>query len=165
MIYIIDKGYHSFSPKKFKLFIGNKISKKVLFYKDCQYEIPGHQLNINKLFGFSRGYHHYNSVRFGWRYMDGKIEILAYMYKKGKRINEWDEDIHLAFIELDKPYNFILMHKKDTIHFIIKSDNNDLLTIRTFSFNPLFKLGYILNPYFGGSEPSPKTMKISITDI
>jgi hypothetical protein len=105
-IFKIKKGKHKsvfFRPKLH--FFKNEICKRVKFDKSAQYQLNNvDQFDINKLFGISYGFHHKNSARFGWRWSTRmeKIEILAYVYRDGKRVSEWDESIYICDIE---PYN------------------------------------------------------------
>jgi hypothetical protein len=162
MLYEIIKGSHHFTPKKFKLFLGNKLTKQIKFTKTCLYEdVPF----INKLFGFSRGYHHYNSVRFGWRPVSNKIELVAYMYIKGNRILEIREDIHIAFIDVSTTYNLEIKQLNNKAIFKVSNKDNQLISVREFPFQTGFKLGYYLNPYFGGKPTAPHNMYIYIKDL
>jgi len=59
------------------------------------------QHDVNKLFGFSFGMHHNNSVRFGWRPTEDltKIEIVGYEYVNKLRV----PTIPICDIELNTP--------------------------------------------------------------
>jgi len=163
MIAKVKRGKHRFFPFKLKLFCGNILSARVNFDSSCIYRLdPIAQPNINKLFGFSRGLHHAASYRFGWRAVEDKIEILAYMYRNGKRINEWDQDIHLAFIEPGQTYNFTIQIKNGECYFKILDEFNQNISIRSFQYSTKLNIGYRLNPYFGGSLPAPHDMQIYI---
>ena len=56
-----------------------KMSCEVVFTESCRYNVGKDQSDINKLFGFSIGMHHKNSVRVGWRYVPSAdlIEIVS----------------------------------------------------------------------------------------
>jgi len=163
MLYYLKENSHNFSPKKFKLFTGRELEYIVNFDDTCLYDLQSNdQLDINKLFGFSKGYHHSYSVRFGWRPVYEKIEILAYIYRNGKRVSEYEEDIHLGFIETNKFYKFKIQLKNGNANFIIKTENNELITLRSFPFSYKFNLGYLLNPYFGGNQKAPHEMFITL---
>jgi hypothetical protein len=119
------------------------------------------------LFGLSYGYHHRNSARFGWRStLDGKIEILAYVYRNGKRVNEWEEDIYIETIEPNKDYIFELSVIDGNYTFLIKSgDSKKLLGVSIVEAGRLFPLGYYLNPYFGGDETAPQKMYLTLCEL
>ena len=62
-------------------------SIRVYFFPNCTYQLSENYDQVNKLYGFSEGFHHWNSARTGWRCVDGEnIELLAYSYINGKRI-------------------------------------------------------------------------------
>jgi uncharacterized membrane protein YhaH (DUF805 family) len=102
--YTIKKGNHSSSGIHSGLFISSELSIKVKFNNSAIYtsKLPANQWAINKLFGFSDcfSHHHTNSARFGWRYLNSKLELMAYNYVKKQRweekigdlkINEWQD--------------------------------------------------------------------------
>lgn len=163
MIHYVPKGKHRFSPITFKPFWGNRMEAEIIFGDSCLYDLQNQdQLDINKLFGFSRGHHHYNSYRFGWRCIDNKIELLAYIYRNGKRINEWDEDIHLTFLNVEQLYKLTLKSFNNRCYFQVSDGFGQLVAIRDFPHLTRFNLGYILNPYFGGTSVAPHNMEIMI---
>jgi hypothetical protein len=163
MIYKVKKGKHRFSPLNFKPFYKTKLKAEIKFDKSCLYDLNNQdQLDINKLFGFSKGHHHWNSYRFGWRCVENKIELLAYIYVNGKRINEWEQDIHLTFLDVDKTYKLSLKSSHNKCYFKVLDEFDQLVIIREYPVLSRFKLGYILNPYFGGTSKAPHDMEISI---
>jgi len=97
---IIREGRHRSNISFFVPFINKcMMSYSVVFTNSCEYDLVNNdQYDINKIFGLSFGLHHKNSARFGWRWNTEKkkIEILAYVYVNGKRVNEWDQDIIIA---------------------------------------------------------------------
>jgi hypothetical protein len=162
--FIIKKGNHHVSNPLIRLFYGKKIIRfGVLFNKSCEYHTikKENMLDINKLFGLSFGFHHKNSVRFGWRInKNNKISILCYIYRDGKRILEWDEDIYMLDVDLEKLYFYDIMVIKGNYILTIRDDNSKILTTKTIKTGKLSKFGYFLNPYFGGDEVSPINMEI-----
>ncbi len=65
------------------------ITKDFIFEQSAIYQFNDEdQHDVNKLFGFSVGWHHKNSYRFGWRPSADltKIEIVAYEYRNGVRV-------------------------------------------------------------------------------
>jgi hypothetical protein len=164
MIYKVKKGKHKFFPLSFKPFCKDKLEAKIKFDKSCLYNLNNQdQLDINKLFGFSKGHHHWNSYRFGWRCVGNKIELLAYLYINGKRINEWEQDIHLTYLEVDKLYKLSLKSSHNKCYFKVLDEFNQLIVIREYPVLSRFKVGYRLNPYFGGTSTAPHNMEIDIT--
>jgi hypothetical protein len=139
--YTIKKGKH-YSLNFPKLF-WNKEKMKITFKFDSSaiYNIPGDDMkDWNKLFGFSRGLHHKNSVRLAWRWNNeiSKIEITEYYYTNGVR-----------------KYN-------DTPLLSINPNETHNLEIEIENKNSC-KLGYALFPFFGGNVPAPHDVTIQVS--
>lgn len=164
----IQKGKHYSSCSTLKFHFNKKSIKfNISFSDDCIYNLESSdQFDINKLFGLSYGLHHKNSARFGWRWNleKKKFEILAYVYRDGKRINEWEEDILIAEI---KP---VLIYEME----IIKDNENYIFTVTTTNRKNIYKktikcgnecndFGYHLFPYFGGNQKAPHNMLILLS--
>lgn len=150
----IYKGWHySFGLSWGLYYKTNQISHKVIFTDSCRYNLNSvDQLDTNKLFGI--GYfptHHYNSVRFGWRYdLDkAQMEIMGYWYIKQQRFYQ-----SLAFVQIGEQHTYTIDITPE--NHVLSMDSNNLLTI------PLGgeTLGYHLNPYFGGNQVAPHYMEI-----
>jgi hypothetical protein len=48
-----------------------------------------HAYDANKLWGFSEGFNNqYNSARIGWRWLNGQLQLLAYVYVKGTLLRD-----------------------------------------------------------------------------
>lgn len=165
-IFKIKKGKHKsvFFKPKFHFF-KNQFCKRIEFNKSAKYQLDNiDQFDINKLFGISYGLHHRNSARFGWRWsmrME-KIEILAYVYRDGKRVNEWDENIYICDIEPNSKYNMEI--KKENGYYNFKVENETLEKVYTLKIKhgecPFW--GYELFPYFGGNNTAPHQIEIAI---
>ena len=76
MRYLVKRGwYYAIPLQLLKKLLGiricesRKMSCEVSFTESCRYNVGKDQSDINKLFGFSVGMHHKNSVRVGWRYV------------------------------------------------------------------------------------------------
>jgi hypothetical protein len=140
---------------------------KAKFDNDCLYQLKENYDQINKLYGFSTGFHHHNSARFGWRCVDNEtIEILAYCYINGKRISKTIMNV--------KPGDwtvFSIQSKTDKYVFRVMSNKNPgkICIINkekgSLKYELLKLFIYKLFPYFGGRVPSPKEMNISILDL
>lgn len=142
-------------------------SIRVCFSDSCAYKLTENYDQINKLYGFAEGFHHWNSARIGWRCVDGvNIELMAYAYTNGKRISkpmlkcktgEW---IFCCIQKKQGKYVFkALCPTRDSITVSIDMD-------KKWSFYSLFKLfTYKLYPYFGGKISAPNDMDISIVKL
>jgi hypothetical protein len=165
--FTIKKGYHysNLSNKIPFLHLFKKSIKHTLYFNESViYNLNNEdQMDINKLFGISFGLHHKNSARFGWRWNleKKKIEILAYIYVDGVRVNEWD--VNTLITDLD-PYEVCEME-------ILKENNNYIFNVFSESKRKKFKKtlkcgkgrfwGYYLFPYFGGNQVAPHDIEIN----
>ena len=135
--YVIRKGKHN--VKRFPKILWNIRAINLCFRFDSsaiyKTQNPLNQNDWNKLFGFSRGYHHHNSIRLAWRWNPKieKIELAKYMYKKGSRSYE----------------------------IIGATDINQSKTVK-LEFNEGIPLCYLLYPFFGGDETAPHDIRIEI---
>lgn len=155
--YIIPKGKHYSKGVHFGYFHSKVMSIKAKFDSSAIYtnKLPANQEAINKLYGFSDCWsgHHKNSARFGWRYLNKKLELMAYVYSGKQR-----SYIKLGDLELDKwqemkisvssaKYIYTFNEKTFEMPRGCKSKNAN---------------GYKLFPYFGGDETAPQEIKIEI---
>lgn len=161
-VYNIKKGKH-ISGEHLSLHCGRFHEfKNVIFSEQCWYSyLNDDSYDINKLFGFSHGYHHHNSIRFGWVPNFQKknyIEIWSYIYNKGTR--SFDK---ICEVETKKSYRYQIFLKNDgEIIFLVKDlQNNILIGNSSEKYNkPNIDIGYNLFPYFGGNNSSPCDMEI-----
>lgn len=174
----VKKGKNFFCGPRLDFIRINKkeFNVKVLFWNDCKYKLIENFDQINKLTGqsfnllpwydkierkFKPG-HQKNSVRFGWRCLDGyKIEILAYVYIDGvvehKSVYSVNacSFVYLNFKETNDYYNFTVINKNNNSS-TVKFKKND--TKNGF-------LGLFINrlyPYFGGKIAAPHNMHITV---
>lgn len=137
-----------------------------LFTKSCRYMIGADQTDKNKLFGWSYGIHHKNSVRCGWYYdiENDSIKLCLYVYDDGKVVKK----------EIAKGFNIGTYVE---IRLEAKSDDNGVLeycltaaTVGNYQRHQatyvvenkegLPKWGYKLKVYFGGNRTAPHTIEI-----
>ena len=116
------------------------------------------QYDVNKLFGFSFGMHHNNSVRFGWRPNGdlSKIEIVGYEYHDKLRI----PTIPICEVQLNKWYKYQLKYNAKTsyIEYTVISDDENFGMQHPIKLKKLFTFGYKLDLYFGGNKTAPHKM-------
>ena len=132
----------------------------VEFDGSCRYELPKEdQEDINKLFGFSLGFnHHKDSARFGWFYKKDQIHLYSYTYSNSKRSYEF-----ITKLELNKIYSLSIFSFNNEFEFSV-SYGGELIAIKKVKNNKPFSIGYKLWPYFGGNNPAPHDIKISLTE-
>lgn len=168
MIYTINAGNHYANGINFGIHSSGKtVFKTAIFENSCQYNLGNvNQADINKLYGFSVGLfsgNDYNSARFGWRWSIGKsrIELLAYVYVNGTRINEWDADILLCSVLLNsQTYTEIsIVGSQYKFRTINSEDGAEVIKLLPRGGNGS---GYNQYPYFGGNEVAPHTMNLQL---
>lgn len=155
--YTIPKGEH-YSMHLPKPYLGLKKSfnLKVLFDDSCRYDLGDiNQLDINKLWGVSFGFHQDNSIRIGWKYnlSIGQIELFSYIYQAGTRLTSFISSI---------PMNLIA-----DIEFSLYDDRYSIVVNNEYEFNrpfhfPKWQLKYYLFPYFGGNKVAPHDINIKL---
>lgn len=174
----VKKNKKFFSGPRWNFFEINKkrFDIKVCFRENCLYQLSENYNQINKLFGYSfkllpwydkfekkiKPGHHKDSVRFGWRCIDGEnIEIVSYIYIDGGvdykpmlkvKTDEWT---HLRFLEVDEYYVFVVITEEgETMlsKFRKRKTNNGIFGL---FIHKLF-------PYFGGKIPAPHEMRIDL---
>lgn len=132
---------------------------KTIFDNSAIYKTsdPKNQSDINKLYGFSdcNSHHQTNSARFGWRWYNNQLQILAYVYND-KKLNYQLIDS----IKLNKEYNYILIIKDS--EYIFSVNNKSITMKRTAKCKNGFY--YKLFPYFGGDEKAPHDITIKIKE-
>ncbi len=137
-------------------------SKKVIFDTSCVYQIDGpDKYDINKLFGLYEGFDRKNSIRFGWRYLGGVIEIFSYCYTNGdvkfKKITECypKEELTMSMKINQDSYELEVLKNisGEMIKMVVKKIKNEN------KFDWLIFKGY---PFFGGNTSAPHDMKINI---
>ena len=101
--------------------------------------------------------HQTNSARFGWRWLDGALEIHTYVYNEGVRTS-----VMLGSVELGEEYTYSIELRRND--YVFKVDGMDAVVVpRTNRCNR--GLYYLLFPYFGGEEVAPHDMVIKIKMI
>lgn len=131
-----------------------KLPKETWFpYKDPD------DLDINKLAGYSYGYHHTNSIRIGWTPdfgREGCFTLYFYIYNNGVRTMK-----KFTGIKADIEYSLTitLVPGINYVTFDMTSGGGmpPVKASETFVV-PSFKLGYSLWWYFGGNKTAPKKM-------
>lgn len=154
--YTIPEGKH-YSTYKIELLQSSSLIFQATFDETAVYQslTTENQWDTNKLFGFSdcNSMHHEHSARFGWRWLNDRIEIMAYCYVNGERIIE--------YIGSTQPFqtNLYEIQLTDT-HYIFRFDNEILEIPR---IKPCDKGAYyLLFPYFGGNESAPHDINIML---
>lgn len=156
-------GVHAFKTKQ-------KI--RVKFSKECLYKPLDFENDYNKLYGWSYGLHHKNSIRVCWRpyvppgahwefFNPNKIELCIYVYEDGvRKISE-----HTLVIDVERFYDFTLDYEPE-MNGRISLWYFDVMHVgitTVYTTKPC--IGYELFPYFGGSDPAPNDMDIELDKL
>ena len=156
--YLIEQNNH-FTSNNFGLVKSNKLKFIAVFDESAMYTTVDktNQADINKLYGFSdcSTDHQSNSARFGWRWYNNKLEILAYTYK-----NQIRSESFIAAVELNKEYEYELEALDGKYVFKLAGK-----TVEMERGCVGISDKYKLFPYFGGDEVAPHQIKIKIKEI
>jgi hypothetical protein len=156
--FIVREGEHYSSPRVVETLKSEKLSFEAIFRPSCQYlfEESGYQDSKNKLLGFAdcNSLHHENSARFGWQWLHDQLEIYAYCYVNGERVEKF---VGVAAIG-------------EVNHFEIQVLQNEY--VFTFNNEPPVAIArgsvcntgvyYMLWPYFGGTLAAPHDVHLSL---
>jgi hypothetical protein len=113
---------------------------------------------INKLYGFSdfNSSHHQNSARIGWRWLDERLEVWAYVYSEKERLTEF-----ITYFEINKEYECSIKIEGEQYYFL--ANGKQVKLDRKCPYNQGVK--YKLFPYFGGTEAAPQEIIIKLRDL
>ena len=156
-IFTISAGQHS-SIQRQEVFDGQGMEVIVKFDESASYTLQdsNNQGDINKLVGFSDcGQHHQSeSARFGWRWFNGELQILAYVYREGRLEYEL-----MGTIAMNQEVNLSIMIEPEVYRF-----SGDGLQLVTVARTGTCEAGenYWLWPYFGGDEAAPHSVRIEM---
>jgi hypothetical protein len=157
--FTIQKGEHYSTPRLVEFLQRDHLSFTAQFDESAAYDFgdAALQSNKNKLLGFSdcNSQHHENSARFAWQWFNGKLEIYAYCYVNGIRIENYVGTVRVNEINLfeirivGNAYVFYLNGEESA-----KVERGNSCRKGTY---------YLLWPYFGGSIPAPHDVSIAIS--
>lgn len=167
MIQIIPKGFRYPFPwfGIFKpILLGKKdyvVKREIEFTSSAMYYFADHdQFDVNKLFGFSVGWHHNTSFRFGWRPNTDltKVEIVVYEYANGIRLTTRP----ICEVACDKTYRYTLKYSAITqsIMYLVSGPGVFVSRYTKCDLGNKNKIGYTLGLYFGGNKTAPHDITI-----
>ncbi len=158
-VYTIKQGSHSSTTFSIRRASYTAMRFEVTFDSTAVYETvkPNNQADINKLYGMSDGnsHHHTNSARFGWRWYNNRLEVLAYTYVNKERKFEL-----IDTVALNKPYVYELRLEDNKYVFLLNEKRVEMPRAFTGKGE-----GLLLYPYFGGDEVAPHDIKIVIREL
>jgi hypothetical protein len=152
------QGEHYSSPRVVETLKSERLSFEAKFHPSCQYkfENAGFQDSKNKLLGFAdcNSLHHENSARFGWQWLHDQLEIYAYCYVNGERVEKF-----VGVVAINETNHFEIRVLKDEYIFTLNNESPVIIT-RGASCNT--GIYYLLWPYFGGTLPAPHDVHVSV---
>lgn len=157
-VYRIAEGRHS-SSSKIRSFTHSILNFDVRFDSTAIYDIGADQSDINKLYGFndcSNENVHYNSARFGWRWMNDSLDLFSYVYLDGDLLKN-----KIKNIAIDDVYNCQIEIRDSVYLFSVENIILDTVPRGCSSLDVSRKYLY---PYFGGNMPSPHEIVILIKE-
>lgn len=159
-VFHISKNGH-FSTFRINHFKGTEMSMEFKFDESVIYtsQIPSNQADTNKLWGFSdcnKWEPQKDSARFGWRWYNKRIEIMAIVDYKFVHYIEY-----LGTTEPGQWSSGIIRLEEGKYAFYYKDTR---LLMDRHCEKPKFT-GYRHFPYFGGDEKSPHAIRIHLRDL
>ncbi len=120
-----------------------------------------HAYDVNKLYGFSEGIsNQYNSARIGWRWLNGELQLFAYVYVKGTLLRDpisYDPP-YIKSVQIGSEINCSITISGASYIFTV-----DGVVVQTARGTTASKYsGYQQYPYFGGTLTAPHLINIYI---
>jgi len=120
-----------------------------------------HAYDVNKLWGFSEGFsNQYNSARIGWRWLNGQLQLFAYVYVKGTLLRDpisYDPPF-IKSVKIGSEVNCSIAVSGSKYIFTV--DGVVVQTARGTTSGTYS--GYQQYPYFGGTLTAPHLINIYI---
>lgn len=156
--FIIAEGEHYAKPRKAATFSDNILSFRAMFDASAKYDLGDGSLqsNHNKLLGFSdcSSNHHDNSARFAWRWYNDELQIYAYAYVDGQRI-----DKYVGTVEIDEENHYEIHRTPEAYVFTLNGEQTARIERSEACADGV---NYMLYPYFGGSAPAPHDVRVRV---
>lgn len=157
-LFKIPEKSHS-SSNSFEWTRHDRVKFDVVFDSTAIYKTvdPVNQYDVNKLFGVSDGgLHVRNSARFGWRWVDNKLELMAFTHLNG--VFHFDK---ICNVEIGKEYTCCITLGED--YLFECSDGSNIHSLHMTRWHPNVEGSrYYLWPYFGGDETAPHEITIKL---
>lgn len=156
--YTVKTGEHYATPRVFENMTSSHLSFEAKFHPNCKYifDESGYQDSKNKLLGFSEcnSMHHENSARFAWQWLHDRLEIFAYCYVNGERVEKF-----VGVVELDQVNHYEIIILKHSYLFLLNNEPPVEIPRGNVCNTGMY---YMLSPYFGGTLPAPHDIHVSV---
>ncbi|MGE0590248.1 MAG: hypothetical protein AB7O48_16835 [Cyclobacteriaceae bacterium] len=156
--FVTRKGDHYAYPRVVESLQSRTLAFDAMFNETAIYDFGdlALQSNKNKLFGFSdcNSLHHQNSARFAWQWFNERLEIYAYCYVNGERIEEF-----VGVVALNEFNHYQIEISEDHYTFILNNETPVYIKRGNTCERGVY---YMLWPYFGGHIPAPHDVQVFI---
>ena len=145
------------------LFKTPSLVRYVRFSDSCAYTLDAYnQLDVNKLYGASFGLSEDNSARFGWRFVEGMIELVAYVHDRGQlNRNEFFDFPVVMRVDLnDMARCEIKVGKSDYLFQVDVRGKQNAVSVPHSKLTTSY--GVTRGLWFGGSQVAPHDMTVEI---
>jgi hypothetical protein len=160
--FVTEKGEHYSTPRLAEMLQSQRLIFTARFDGTAIYDLGdlALQSNKNKLLGFSdcNSMHHDNSARFAWQWFNERLEIYAYCYVDGNRVEEY-----IGTVGINEVNRYEIEITADYYVFYINGEN--IVQIRRSDKVCSKGVYYMLYPYFGGSVPAPHDIQIDLAIV
>jgi hypothetical protein len=163
--YTIKAGAHNCDQSTLRSVSGTAMNFVVKFDSTAVYPAVitdyNHAYDVNKLYGFSEGLsNQYNSARIGWRWLNGSLQLFAYVYVKGTLLRDpvsYDPPF-IKSVGIGTEINCSIAISGG--NYIFTVDGTTIKTVRGTTATKFS--GYQQYPYFGGNLTAPHLMNFYI---
>ncbi|HCW08248.1 MAG TPA: hypothetical protein DGG95_12880 [Cytophagales bacterium] len=159
--FLVRKGEHYASPKVSESLQSNTLAFDARFNESAIYNLGDNSLQSdkNKLMGFCdcNSMVHENSARFAWQWFNNQLEIYAYCYVNGTRMEQF-----VGVVQLNE-YNHYQIERNNDAYVFTLNNEPSVAIKRGGTCNA--GLYYKLWPYFGGHIAAPHDVIIDIKTI
>jgi hypothetical protein len=157
--FVIKKGDHYSTPKLAEVLQSDRLVFTAIFDESAKYvhNDKSQQNNKNKLLGFAdcNSQHHQNSARFAWQWYNDRLEIFAYCYVDGVRLENF-----IGTVSLNQANHYEIQITEQSYVFYLNGEASVTLPRGNVCNAGVY---YMLWPYFGGSLPAPENVQIDIS--
>jgi hypothetical protein len=163
--YTIQQGAHECDQRSLTSVSGTSMNFIVKFDSTAIYPAVitdyNHAYDVNKLWGFSEGFNNqYNSARMGWRWLNNRLELFAYVYVKGTLLRDAVsyDPLFIKTVNIGSEINCSITVSGGNYIFTV-----DGVVVKTPRGTSTAKYsGYQQYPYFGGTLTAPHLINIYI---
>jgi len=158
--FVVKKGEHYATPRLVEMLQSDRLIFTAKFDASAVYDLgdPALQSNKNKLLGFAdcNSRHHENSARFGWQWFNNRLEIYAYCYVDGNRI-----EAYVGTVDIDTENRYEIALTRNAYVFYLNGEQRAQIRRSGQVCND--GVYYLLFPYFGGEIAAPHDVFVDVT--